>query len=337
MVALVLSVACDRQPPIERPDESELDGLPPGMTALLNPRGEPERLLGLPVEEVDGQVVIADARRPGCEVKPVVVPTQWRSRFREDIGRTAAFAAGWQEVVELRVDYGRSLRVESEVSNVQELRADLVGPCGANVITRVLVGTGWREVLYAKQLGGAGKIDVQYVRIGGEGLSGHRIEGRFEWTEAQAWAFGLGDGASTSADITIDMPATLKSGQQFVPTIQVGRSLWLIVLYRDGEGNHGVVFPSPQLAAYQVTSGGTVELPAMIARTPPGQASAFETMIVYGFGEEGDFKQFAPPAGAISPEHANAYATDLERRLADPNQIPGSRWTSTTRGYKVEN
>jgi hypothetical protein len=52
----------------------------PGMTALLTPRGAPERLLGLPVEQIDGQPMLAEVRRPGCEVGHRVIPTQPKTR-----------------------------------------------------------------------------------------------------------------------------------------------------------------------------------------------------------------------------------------------------------------
>lgn len=332
---VVCSLFACKAPPIEAPSTEDFDGLPPGMTALLQPRGEPERLLGLPVEIVEGTPVIADARRPGCEVRPREVPTQSTSRYREELGRTAAFAAGWREVADLRVEFGKNLRVESEVTNTRELHADMSGTCGENVITRVLIGTGWREQWYDKGSGGAAKGEVQGARLGGEGGDWHRIGGRFEWTEPQAWAFALGDGGTERVAIRIDMPDKLKSGERFKPKITVEQSMWLIVLYRDAEGNHGVVFPAPGLSAYRVAAGADIELPSMIASTLPGHDSDFETLIVYGFPEEGDFVQLAPPAGALSPQKANEYAVKLEQQLADPNVIPRARWLSTTFDYQV--
>ena len=330
---LSFALACDKA--IERPDVEALDGLPAGKVALLEPRGNPELLLGLPVEEVEGRPVIGEARRPGCEVAVREIPSQWSNHFMQDLGRTAAFSAGWRQVGELQASYGKTLRVESQVENTVELQADLRGPCGAKVITSVLVGSGWREVQYAKEGSGGGSVNLHGGKLGAEGASWDRAGGRFAWTEPQAWAFGLGDGATTDADIHVEMPAQLEAGQAFTPQITVGRDLWLIVVYRDAEDKHGVVFPSAQLRAYRVAAGEGIELPTMVAWTLEGHERDYEELIVYGFGEEGDFKAFAPPAGALSPERADAYVRELERRLNDSNEIPRKRWSSTSFGFEI--
>jgi hypothetical protein len=314
---------------------SDADHLPPGAIALLNPRGEAEQMLGLPVEEIEGRAVIADARRPGCEVVVQKIPSQWDSHFHHEIGRTGGFTAGWQTVALLEFQYAKVLRVASSIDNVRELRADLRGPCGPSVITTVWVGTGWREMWYSKEVSGKAEANIQGVGVGGGGGDWEQIGARVAWAEEQAWAFGLGDGSSAHADITINMPAKLRSGQQFVPTIVVARDLWLIVLYRDADGNNGVVFPSPNLLAYQVAPGHPVQLPAMVITTPATHESVFETLIVYGFSEEGDFKRFAPPPGALSPVAQHEYAVALVQKLNDPSVIPSARWTSTTFGFEV--
>src|SRR5262245_35926611 len=128
-VVLCSVLACRAPGSIEPPSNEDFDGLPPGMTALHQPRGEPERLLVLPVEFVYGSPVIAEARRPGGEVRSRVVPTQSTRRFSEDLGRTATFAGGWRDVANLRAEYGKNLRIESEVTNTGELHADMSGTC----------------------------------------------------------------------------------------------------------------------------------------------------------------------------------------------------------------
>jgi hypothetical protein len=140
---------------------------------------------------------------------------------------------------------------------------------------------------------------------------------------------------SNKGRITIQMPKKLTSGEQFRPAIKVDRRLWLIVLYRDAEGNHGVVFPSPKLPAYQVTPGNRVELPAMIVSTLPGHTTDSETLIVYGFGEEADFRRFAPTGGQLSTQQANAYATKLQRQLENSAEISRTSWTSATAKYEI--
>jgi hypothetical protein len=93
--------------------------------------------------------------------------------------------------------------------------------------------------------------------------------------------------------------------------------------------------PSPSLPAYRADAGTRVALPKLEATNLPGHTEGHETLLVFGFTEEGDFKAFRPPAGVLTTQQANAYAKELQARLNDPNQIPRARWTSTTFSYRI--
>jgi len=308
----------------------------PGEHALYKPRGAPEQLLGLSVSEgADGQWVIAESREPGCEVVVKTVPMQWERHFVENVGRAAVFEVGRADVLGLQADYGKTLRIESEVANIRVVQADLRGPCGDEVIKTVYIGTGWREVQYQGQARGGAGINIEGVPVNASGGGWDRVGGRLAWSQPQAWAFEIGSGQQDGADLRIEMPAEIAAGSTFTPEIDVERPVWLVVLYRDAEGNHGVVMPSPELPAYRAAAGTRVALPTFEAVNLPGHAEDHETLLVYGFVEEGDFKAFAPPAGALTIEQANAYAERLQQRLDDPTQIPRVRWTSTTFGYRI--
>lgn len=287
------------------------------------------------VEEVDGRLQLADARRPGCEVVVREISNPWVQDYDDNIGQVASFAAGWQEIADLEVKYGKTLRIQTQISNTLELKADLRGPCGPNVVTSVLVGRGWREVQYAKEVSGKAGLDIVVGSAETKVAVWEKIGSRMGWTESQAWAFTLGDGNGEILDITVDMPPEMISGQKFMPAIQVGRAMWLIVVNRDAKGNHRIVYPSPGLEPEQLMPNDQLALPSMDASIVTGQTTEFSEIIVYGFGEAGDFKQLAPPAGAIPCEQVNEYVAELNQRLNDPDIIPPSRWASTTFGYQV--
>lgn len=338
-VALGLWIAmagCGRLQRIERPPADELPGMNPGEHALFQPRGAPEQLLGLPVTEgSDGQFVVGSARNPGCEVVSRPVPAQWNRHFTEQIGRAAVFEVGRSDVASLQAKYGKTVRVESQVSNVERLEADLRGSCGDAVIKVVYVGTGWREVQYNREQAGKAGANIEGAPLAVGGSGWERIGSRLEWSLAQAWAFEIGEGSEEGADLLVHMPAEITSGTEFIPVIDVRRTVWLVVIYRDAEGNHGVVLPTPEIPAYRADAGSRVPLPKLQASTLPGHDADHETLLVFGFVEEGDFKAFRPPPGALTVEQANTYARSLEARLQDVTQIPRARWTATTFGYRV--
>jgi len=324
-----VALACT--PAISPPSES-----PDGEHVLLQPRGNEVALLGLAVtEDPDGQLVIAEARAPGCRVISEVVPTQWERHSIDESGRVGVFRVGYDAILGIRAQYNAKLRVEVKVSNSKEIRARLEGPCGEQVIVAVFIGTGERSLQYLKAGDGSVSTTVGPVGIGAGGGGWRNVERSLLWSTPQAWGFRVGSGNSKSELIRIQMPTVIPTGTAVAPTIEVHEPLWLIVLYEDSNGDYGVIFPSPDLAAYRVPSGGEVELPSIIFKALPGHERDYERLLVYGFREELDFEVFRPRAGRLSPERANAYATELDYRLRVENEIPPDRWASTTFDYII--
>ncbi len=321
---------------IDAPATHDLPGMPASEHALVQPRGSAEQLLGRPVfVGSDGQVVIADSRTPGCEVVTNEVPAQWRRHFSQELRQAGVLEAGRLDVAGLEARHGEALRVEAEVVNDRVLRADLRGPCGANVVKAVFVGSGWREVQFRRESSGRAVATFKGVTLAGGAGSWERLGGRLEWSQPQAWAFQIGSSPNYTDEIELQMPVELVSGSTFTPVATVRRSAWLIVLYRDADGNYGVVLPSSDAPEYRVEAGVRVLLPTLRATVLPGHRVDYETLVVYGFQEEGDFARFRPPPGVLNSEQATEYALGLRSRLEDPTQIPRARWASTEFGYRV--
>ena len=333
LLASLLGCRADR---IERPNESDMPGgLPPGMQLLLTPVGDPDGLLGRMVEQdASGAWVVADARAPGCEVKINRVPTSFIRKYLEDAGKVASLSVGSERLAALSAKYSKGLRKYAEIVNVEQLEADLRGTCGDHVITSVMVGTGRSELEYLEEAQGGAWVAVGKVPVGAAGGKTDRVEGSIEWAEPQAWAFMVGaPNTGASVDLVVHMPAVLAAGTTFSAEIEVKRSVWLVVLYEAADGSAGVLVPSPGAPMQQAIAGERVALPSFDAMAADGQAKTHERLVVYGFLEQGDFEQFRPPAGAISPAQARAYATELPAKLEG---IPRRRWISTDFGYVIE-
>lgn len=332
--------SCARKAP-KSPDWSigEVGVLDSDERLLFEPSGDPEGLLGRPVRvAADGSWEIEEHRAPGCEVTVRREPRSGQSRYFEDTTRVASLGLGRGEAVRLEAKYGKSAKVELEIDHTELLRADLTGTCGEKVITRVKVGTGSRRVV--RERGGGAEVSVPSAgpTVGGEVAGKRRVGASQEWAQPQAWAFAVGDGTTSADDLKVFMSPRVRVGERFAPEIEVRRDMWLIVLFKDVNGDHGVVLPDPdpQRGATVVKGGSRVVLPEFVAEALAGRESETikETLLVYGFSAEGDFKACRPPAGVLTAAEANAYAHELQNsRLRG---LPRSRWTSTSFGYLIE-
>jgi hypothetical protein len=334
LATLLAVVGCTRnRGGIERPDGDAAQPFDGQM--LLTPVGEPAALLGRVVtQDAGGLWVVSDERAPGCEVTERRVTAKWKHTFVDEADRVASISIGNRQLAGLSAEYGEGLRQRMVIENEAELRADLRGSCGDNVITMVRVGKGSRELGYYKNASGGAWVPIGKTKVGAGAGAHEKIEGTLAWTEPQAWSFTVGaPNSGTAVDLVVHMPAELAAGTTFTAEIEVKRDVWLVVLYEAADGSVGVLLPSSGAPEQIATAGDRVELVPFTAIAAPGQARTHEKLIVYGFAEKGDFDRFRPPAGAVSPEQAKAYALELPRRL---EEIPRRRWTSTTHGYVIE-
>jgi hypothetical protein len=279
-------------------------------------------------------MVVADARAPGCDLSVTRVPSAYEREVLEDAGRVAMLSIGREHIAKLEAKYGKRLRKYAKIENVEVLEADLRGTCGDRVIKAVKVGTGTSELQYFEEVGGGVQVPTGQGSAGASAGRWNRAESALRWESPQAWAFTVGQPDTGGAvDLVVHMPAVLKDGQSFAAEVEVKRPVWLVVLYEAADGSVGVLLPSNAGPAEFVRAGERVALAPFDAVANAGEARTHEMLRVYGFLERGDFDQFRPPAGALSPEQAKAYAAELPARLQG---IPRRRWVTTEFGYVIE-
>ncbi len=329
------------------PTVDKLDKLPTvpntmmdsGEHLLVEPVGDAKGLLGRPVTiQPDGGIEIADALAPGCEITVRETLSSWKRTFHQGADKVAGFSAQLGKVANLRAQYQEGVRLETSVKNERTLLADLRGPCGDLVITSVKMGTGQREFQYRQSIEGGAHGGWQSISAGGGGAANQSTGGALSWDTLQAWAFTIGTVSDANqAEISIDMPGELKPGDRFAPAITAGeRDLWLIVITCCGDDQCMVLRPSHKIPAECAPKGSTTKLWPMVAAAAADGGDSMERMIVYGFPEEGDFKQFAPPKGVLSVEDATRYTRELAQRLEQNNEIPARRWTRSEFRYVVK-
>ncbi len=337
VLPILLILACGPKPPVVTPDK--LPGADTGEHFLVQPTANAEGLLGREVTRAsDGGWVIADALAPGCERTVRGEESVWTRKQQQAAERVAGLSVNVSKLGKLMTKYEKRVRMVAEISNTEILRADLKGTCGELVITTVKVGTGKRELQYHREVGGGAKGGWSVIGAEIEAGSMDSLAGSLTWERPQAWAFSVGGVVGADdAEISIIMPERLKPGEQFAPEITAGeRDLWLVVISCDDTGQCAVLRPSSKIPTEVVPARQTMKLWPMEAMAASDGGESREKMIVYGFPEEGDFKQFKPPAGALSSQEAAQYRQDLEGRLKDKKEIPTRRWTQSEFGYVVE-
>lgn len=336
--------SCEPKEPSTNPDDGTVSStantvdsteVAPGERLMYLPEGDPQSLIGREVtRDAEGHIVIAGERKPGCTAKVQRVANEFSRDYESELRDVAGFEANVRRMVELQGNYESGLRLRLQVSNQHVLRGDLEGNCGASVIQEVSVGTGAREVVQVESGGGAVAVDLGPA--GGGQASGQRSTGEREalsWDTPQAWAFKLTEGELGRALLEIVMPEELVAETEFQASVRVNAPLWLVVLYRDAEGHHGVLLPrGAGRASY--AAGDEVELPKMVPSNLSGHDEDREMLLVYGFTEEADFALFKPPAGAIDAARADEYAARVKERL-DGREIPRKRWTYAEFTYVI--
>lgn len=315
---------------------AEAEFLPQGEHLLFLPDGDPGALLGRAVSFAsDGTITIASERTPGCRVNTKSVSNSFTKTYRQEAEAVAGINVGIAGFAELSGDYRRSLMVEISVSNTEILRADVEGDCGDQVVLAVRVGVGARTLLDAE--GGQAAVEIRApgaAKVRASGGASDAKDTALRWDSPQAWAVEVGDGNRGGDEITILMPEQLTHGRPYELEIEVAKPMYLIVLYLGADGHHGVVLPRGPHKSFHA-AGQRTTLPNMTAHNLPGSQEDHETLIVFGFGEEADFRLFKPPGGSLAPDEVDRYVEEVEQRLAD-GEIPRSRWARSTFGYVIK-
>ena len=322
MAGLSLTLAgCLRGQVTEPP---ELDD---GEHLLLTPRGDPEKLLGRTVtQDAAGGLVISDERPPGCQVKVTRVPQRWRRTYGQDIGHVAHIGTGKTPIGDLTAKYGKSMRVDAEIDNLESLEADLRG-CSGTVVKSVRVGTGKREIRVKEEARGRARVKTKVGPVGAGGGKWRNIDRSLEWTDPQAWSFSVVErDASTALKVDlILMPEQVHDGQTFSVRILAARQVYLVVGYVNEDGRAGLLLPGSTQPVPMITAGGNVELTLRAELPTPGVATR-DHFVLYAFAERGDFDVFKPPIGNLDAATVRAYFDALPGKL---ESIPTRRWTKT--------
>lgn len=326
--ALVLATACHRDQITEPP---ELD---PDEHLLLTPRGNAEELLGRSVTPDDrGGYVISDERPPGCEVQVKRVPERWHRSYQQDLGRVAHIGTGKTPIGDLTAQYGKTMRIDATVDNVEVLEADMRGCTGA-VVSAVRVGTGKREIRAREDAKIEGRANVKGVPVGGGAGKWRAVERALEWSEPQAWSFSvteLDGGADMHVELVL-MPEKVHDGETFSVRVLSARQVYLVVGFVNEDGRAGLLVPNGRQPVPMITAGGNVEL-SLRAELPQPGVAARDRFVLYAFAEQGDFDSFKPPAGSLDSATVAEYFAQLPAKLAS---IPARRWTRTEGFLLVE-
>jgi hypothetical protein len=300
---------------------------------LLFPMASAESLLGRAVAlSEDGGWTIADDRAPGCEVRVERIPAEYTKEYRVALEDLTSLAAGYGALLGLQAAYGRSIEAEIRIDNTELLKADVRGPCGDAIVDSVSVGRGERRLLR--------KADASIGATAGHGPVGAsagrgstaEVKDRIEWASPQAYGFTYRELAATnSLDVRVDMPKTFTDGDTLEIRVSSSRTAWLVVFFLEENGAGAVLWPDADGEAATVQAGQ----PTVLARLQavlrdPGKA-ARETLVIYAFADEQDYRTFKPQDGAQRADGA-AYAASLTEQLSG---ISLSRWARTTVSYEI--
>jgi hypothetical protein len=314
-------VACRPEKMTEPP---ELD---PGEHLLLTPRGNPEDLLGRTVEpDASGGYVISDERPPGCEVAVKRVPERWTRAYKQDLGRVAHIGTGKTPIGDLTAQYGKNMRIDASIENLEVLQADLRG-CSGTVVSSVRVGTGSREIRVREDAKIEGRVNAKGVPIGAGAGKWRAVERAMEWNDPQAWAFSVAELEAVGAlhvDLVL-MPDRVLDGETFSVRILAGRQVYLVMGFVTADGRAGMLLPNGKQPVPTITAGGNVEL-SLRAKLPTPGVESRDKFVLYAFSEVGDFEMFKPPGGHLDAATVAKYFDELPKKL---ESIPTRRWAKT--------
>jgi hypothetical protein len=310
---------------------------------LLFPSNAPEELLARPVRLTeDGAWSIADARGPDCEVSVRTVPSRYRVRRRVELESLTAFSGSFGKLLGIEAGFGSATEADVDIENTAVLKADTRGNCDQVFVDQVFVGTGRRKLLAKADAAANATLAVSGIPGGSAGVDSKSVVvDETAWDSPQAYAFTYREaGSDRGLTLRVDMPSTVKVGDEVTLRVESDRDAYLVVYYRDASGKGAVLWPSRQEPSPQVRTGVPTFLPStnerragvrlVAALAEPGSV-ARETLIVYAFGDEGDFRRVSPPPGATFEDGGQA-AAELTARM---DQLPLSRWTRSIVSYVI--
>lgn len=166
------------------------------------------------------------------------------------------------------------------------------------------------------------------ARVGAE----ERVEklDTIEWKTPMAYAFeSQRFSANEALRIISDLPSHLDEGRRLEVTFRSSSPAYLIVFGVDGTGAHSLLWPSNEEPYPLARPDAPAEFPSPRERAagyayrlqlPSGSAAPVrESLLVYGFREQGDFE-------SVHPERLGGdaqYADKLAQQVVD---IPPTRW-----------
>jgi hypothetical protein len=299
---------------------------------LLFPLSTAEALLGRAVIlSEDGGWTIADDRAPGCEVRVQRVPAEYTKQYRVALEDLTSLAAGYSALLGLQAEYGRSIEAEIVIDNTEIMKADVRGPCGDVIVDSVSVGRGERRLLRKAAAAVGGSAGKGPVGVSAGRGSEAEVKDRIHWQTPQAYAFTYRELSHVEPlHLDVDMPRTITDGDRFEVRVDGSRDVHLVVFFLEDNGAGGVLWPAEGSTA-TITAGETTVLGPLEAHLREPREMSRETLVIYAFADEHDYRQFKPDTTAHMTD-GTAYAASLTEKLSS---ISLSRWSRVTLSYEI--
>lgn len=312
---------------------------------LAFPHGDAESLLGREVVSTGQGYRIADERKPGCEVLVRTTETQYRAVREVKTRDLASLDVSYTRLAALETKFGAESQALLEVDNTEVLDADLRGPCGKAVITRLFVGRGKRRVFAGSHREAATAAATPVGEIAPRAASSAEAVDEVAWTEPQAYAFDVREltPAEDEPPLALDvrLPSIVTEGEEVRVTFESAVPVWLVVYYVDADNKADVLWPSNEEPSPSAAPGSPAILPSAaeqragirIRPTLPHAArgGAKEQLVVYAFTDRRDYELVKPASGVSSADGA-AFAEALAGKLA---HVPARRWSRKVLGYSI--
>ncbi|MGE0328780.1 MAG: DUF4384 domain-containing protein [Polyangiaceae bacterium] len=309
---------------------------------LLFPVSDYAALLGRPVHATaDGVWTVADSRLPGCEVLARPHQSRFKTRRQVELRSLASLSGGFAQLVSLEAEHGQAVRSDVEVENTQVVDADVRGDCGQQFVNRVFVGHGQRALRRTTTDSAGASVPVASSTLGGSVSSASDVLDLTEWSEEQAYAFGVGgEDEGPLLEVSIESPRTFVEGELVQVGFKVSQPSYLIVFSLEESGAGTVLWPSDDERAPKAAPGAIAMLPSAkeeaagvqirAALRTKGRA-ARETLVVYALSEKEDFDRLRPP-----PNESDADGAALAATLTEKLQlVPLRRWSRAIHSYSI--
>jgi hypothetical protein len=251
---------------------------------------------------------------------------------------TGGLNASLGAFAQLKTEYDGDVFVLLEVDNEFDLEADLNGPCGSMVVTRVKVGTGTRGFTRTQRADFRAGTAVHSLGANANWMQDHGVERVFTWNkEPLGWAFAVGaPGSRDGLSLRLELNrAELVDCQKFVPTLYSAKPAHFVLLSAEADGTLSVLLPNPDFRRIvHAGQGRALPLPELQAYLRDPRQEAYDKLIVYAFSEHEDFESDAvrPPMGQLPTPEVKAYKARLEQALLE---IPSRRWARSEVSYRV--